>query len=94
MTYIVEFTKEAYQQLRSILTHLKLFTNNESTITQRQAEIISAARSLNIFPERYPINKNRKFNSHKMVTKHYILEYSIKNKQVVITKILTHRMNR
>ena len=45
--------------------------------------------------KKYPIYKtnNEIYYFRKMVTKHYIVLYSIKNKTVIIKKVLTQGMN-
>ena len=95
MSYKVFFSKLAEKELRNIITNLKDITQDSSLILRHQAEIKNAVFSLDIFPERYPIYKasNSACYSRKMVTKHYIILYSIKNKTVIIKKVLTQGMS-
>lgn len=95
MSYKVFFSKLAEKELRNIITNLKDISQDSNLILRHQAEIKNAVFSLDIFPERYPIYKssNSVCYSRKMVTKHYIILYSIKDKSVIINKILAQRMN-
>ena len=88
MSYKVLFSKLAEKEVKNIIINLKEFTQDLNLIQQRQAEIRNAVFSLDIFPERYPIYKtnNEIYYFRKMVTKHYIILYSIKNKTVIIKK--------
>ena len=91
MSYKVFFSKLAEKEVRNIITNLKDVTQDSNLILRHQAEIKNAVFSLDIFPERYPIYKtnNEIYYFRKMVTKHYIILYSIKNKTVIIKKVLT-----
>ena len=82
MSYKVFFSKLAEKEVRNIITNLKDVTQDSNLILRHQAEIKNAVFSLDIFPERYPIYKtnNEIYYFRKMVTKHYIVLYSIKNK--------------
>lgn len=95
MSYKVLFSKLAENEVKNIIINLKEFTQDLNLIQQRQAEIRNAVFSLDIFPERYPIYKtnNEIYYFRKMVTKHYIILYSIKNKTVIIKKVLTLGMS-
>ncbi len=95
MSYKVLFSKLAEKEVKNIIINLKEFTQDLNLIQQRQAEIRNAVFSLNLFPERYPVYKdsNSACYSRKMVTKHYIILYSIKDKSVIINKILAQGMN-
>ena len=95
MSYKVLFSKIAEREVKNIFINLKEFTQDLNLIQQRQAEIRNAVFSLDIFPERYPIHKtnNKIYYFRKMVTKHYIILYSITNKTVIIKKILAQGMN-
>ena len=95
MSYKVLFSKLAEKEVKDIIINLKEFTQDLNLIQQRQAEIRNAVFSLDIFPERYPIYKtnNEIYYFRKMVTKHYIILYSIKNKTVIIKKVLTQGMS-
>ena len=95
MSYKVFFSKLAEKEVRNIITNLKEFTQDSNLILRHQAEIKNAVFSLDIFPERYPIYKtnNEIYYFRKMVTKHYIILYSIKNKTVIIKKVLTQGMS-
>ena len=95
MSYKVLFSKLAEKEVRNIITNLKDVTQDSNLILRHQAEIKNAVFSLDIFPERYPIYKtnNEIYYFRKMVTKHYILLYSIKNKTVIIKKVLTQGMS-
>ena len=95
MSYKVFFSKLAEKEVRNIITNLKDVTQDSNLILRHQAEIKNAVFSLDIFPERYPIYKtnNEIYYFRKMVTKHYIVLYSIKNKTVIIKKVLTQGMN-
>ena len=92
MSYKVLFSKLAEKEVKNIIINLKEFTQDLNLIQQRQAEIRNAVFSLDIFPERYKTN-NEIYYFRKMVTKHYIILYSIKNKTVIIKKVLTQGMN-
>lgn len=95
MSYKVFFSKLAEKEVRNIITNLKDVTQDSNLILRHQAEIKNAVFSLDIFPERYPIYKtnNEIYYFRKMVTKHYIILYSIKNKTVIIKKVLTQGMS-
>ena len=95
MSYKVFFSKLAEKEVRNIITNLKDVTQDSNLILRHQAEIKNAILSLDIFPERYPIYKtnNEIYYFRKMVTKHYIILYSIKNKTVIIKKVLTQGMS-
>ena len=95
MIHKILLSKIAKKDLRNILLSLKEKTEDLNLILQHQSEIIDNAFSLDIFPERYPLyyGKYKKQNFRKMVTKHYIILYSIKNKTVIIKKVLTQGMN-
>ena len=95
MSYKVFFSKLAEKEVRNITTNLKDVTQDSNLILRHQAEIKNAVFSLDIFPERYPIYKtnNEIYYFRKMVTKHYIILYSIKNKTVIIKKVLTQGMS-
>lgn len=95
MSYKVFFSKLAEKEVRNIITNLKDVTQDSNLILRHQAEIKNADFSLDIFPERYPIYKtnNEIYYFRKMVTKHYIILYSIKNKTVIIKKVLTQGMS-
>ena len=91
---VADITKDK-KEVKNIIINLKEFTQDLNLIQQRQAEIRNAVFSLDIFPERYPIYKtnNEIYYFRKMVTKHYIILYSIKNKTVIVNKILAQGMN-
>ena len=95
MIHKILLSKMAKKDLRNILLSLKEKTEDLNLILQHQSEIIDNAFSLDIFPERYPLyhGKYNKQNFRKMVTKHYIILYSIRNKTVIINKILAQGMN-
>ena len=95
MIHKILLSKIAKKDLRNILLSLKEKTEDLNLILQHQSEIIDNAFSLDIFPERYPIYKtnNEIYYFRKMVTKHYIILYSIKGKNVIINKILVQGMN-
>lgn len=95
MSYKVFFSKLAEKEVRNIITNLKDVTQDSNLMLRHQAEIKNAVFSLDIFPERYPIYKtnNEIYYFRKMVTKHYIILYSIKNKTVIIKKVLTQGMS-
>ncbi len=95
MSYKVFFSKLAEKEVRNIITNLKDVTQDSNLILRHQAEIKNAVFSLDIFPERYPIYKtnNEIYYFRKMVAKHYIILYSIKNKTVIIKKVLTQGMS-
>ena len=95
MSHKVLFSKIAEKEVKNIIINLKEFTQDLNLIQQCQAEIRNAVFSLDIFPERYPIHKtnNNIYYLRKMVTKHYIILYSITNKTVIIKKILAQGMN-
>ena len=95
MRYKILLSKLAKKDLRNIPLSLKEKTENSNLILQQQSEIIDSTRSLDIFPERYPLynGKYNKQEMRKMVTKHYIILYSIKDKSVIINKILVQGMN-
>ena len=95
MIHKILLSKIAKKDLRNILLSLKEKTEDLNLILQHQSEIIDNVFSLDIFPERYPLyhGKYNKQNFRKMVTKHYIILYSIKNKTVIINKILAQGMS-
>ena len=95
MIHKILLSKIAKKDLKNILLSLKKKTEDLNLIIQHQSEIIDNAFSLDIFPERYPLyhGKYNKQNLRKMVTKHYIILYTIKNKTVIIKKVLTQGMS-
>ena len=95
MRYTIILTPTAKSDIVSLKISLVQQLIDQAVIRKELELIYEKISSLTIFPERYPIYKtnNEIYYFRKMVTKHYIILYSIKNKTVIIKKVLTQGMS-
>ena len=95
MRYTIILTPTAKSDIVNLKLSLEQRFVDIAFIKRELSQIYEKICSLSVFPERYPIYKtnNEIYYFRKMVTKHYIILYSIKNKTVIIKKVLTQGMS-